>query len=143
MEGAVAAGSAHCLLRCDGAIYPHLAGTDAGLGVAEDVALLEKTGEHWVKDKGWKFFDLDTYCQNIHHANYHCQHASGDDNSPESQSDSFLGHGLGVQVAQCRYTEDHHDPAERVEARLLSEHRPMVVEIILEYWQLRDDHEDC
>lgn len=44
MEGTVAAGSAHCLLRCDGAVYPHLASTNAGLRVAEDVTLLEKTG---------------------------------------------------------------------------------------------------
>lgn len=77
-------------------------------------------------------FDLDTYCQNIHHANYHGQDTGGDDNPPESHANGFLGHGLGVQVAQCGYTQDHHDPAERVETRFLSEHRPVVVEIALE-----------
>ena len=44
MEGAVTAGPAHCLLWCNSAIYPHLAGTDAGLGVAEDVALSGEMG---------------------------------------------------------------------------------------------------
>lgn len=43
VEGAVAAGPAHCLLWCDGAIHPHLAGTDAGRGITEDVALLKET----------------------------------------------------------------------------------------------------
>jgi hypothetical protein len=32
------------LLWCDGAIHPHLAGTDAGRGITEDVALLKETG---------------------------------------------------------------------------------------------------
>ena len=142
VKGAVTAGPAHCFLRCDGAVYPHLAGTDAGLGVAEDVALLGK----WVSIGSRVYagsFDLDTYCQNVHHANYHCQDAGGDDDSPESQANVFLGHSLGVQVAQCRNSQDHHDPTERVEARFLSEHRPVVVEIALEHWELRDNHEDC
>lgn len=44
MEGAMTAGPAHCFLWCDSAIYPHLAGTDAGLRVAEDVALSGEMG---------------------------------------------------------------------------------------------------
>lgn len=87
-------------------------------------------------------FDIGTYCQNIQHTNYHCQDAGRDDYLPETHSNDFLGHGLGVQVAQCCYTQDHHDPTKRVETRFLSEHRPVIVEITLQNGELRDDHED-
>lgn len=89
------------------------------------------------RDWGW------TYCQHVQDADYHCQDSSRGDNTPERHADFLLGHCFCVQIAKCRDAQDHHDSGKGVEARFLTEHWPVVVEVVLQNWEFGDDQEDC
>lgn len=83
-----------------------------------------------------------TYCEDIQNADNHCQDSSRSDDTPERHADFLLGHCVCVQIAKCRDAQDHHDSSKRVEPRILTEHWPVVVEVVLQDWELGDDQKD-
>lgn len=126
LKGLVTAFGIEDLIR-DGAIGANLPCRDVVLSVSENKALCSTISIHLDRGKCGA-----TYGSKIDNAHGHRQDTGGCDDSPECQTHGFLAVGVIVEIAEHGNAEDNHHKGQEPKAGLLSELRPMAVEVMLE-----------